>query len=110
MAAFDIDAKRLKMAREFGADELLNSKAPDLDARIASITEGKGFDVMVDMAGGKREVLDMCFKRVRDGGTVLLFGLYGDETIAFDPKKILKRAYRAFTGSATGSAGLSAGE
>ena len=84
LAAFEIDEMRLAMAQEFGADFLLNPQAPDTDERVAEITEGKGFDAVVDTAGGHRSVLDFCLKCVGDGGALILFGLYGDPSITLD--------------------------
>ena len=84
LVAFEIDEHRLEMARSFGADAGLNSLDPDLDAKVAELTQGQGFDAVVDIAGGNRKVLDLCLKLVRPGGTVVLFGLYGDPSITLN--------------------------
>ncbi|HUT25012.1 MAG TPA: glycine C-acetyltransferase [Sumerlaeia bacterium] len=84
LLALEIDADRLARAREFGADFLLNPGSPDADRRLGEITDGKGLDAVVDIAGGHRDVLDMCFRYVRNGGAVVLFGLYGDDSVALD--------------------------
>jgi threonine dehydrogenase-like Zn-dependent dehydrogenase len=36
---------------------------------------------VVDIAGGNRNVLELCLSLVRPGGTLVLFGLYGDPGI-----------------------------
>lgn len=84
LAAFEIDPHRLEMARQFGADAVVNSLDPDLDAKVAQLTEGQGFDAVVDIAGGNRKVLDLCLKLVKPNGTVVLFGLYGDPSITLN--------------------------
>ncbi|MBK5291510.1 MAG: glycine C-acetyltransferase [Acidobacteriia bacterium] len=81
LAAFEIDPLRIEKARTFGADSVIDSRSPDLSAQVAALTGGKGFDAVVDIAGGSRAVLDQCLQMVRDGGTVILFGLYGDASI-----------------------------
>ena len=81
LVAFEIDAGRRERAKSFGADIVLDSAEPDLEKHVAEITEGQGFDAVVDIAGGNRSVLDLCLRLVRPGGTVVLFGLYGDPAI-----------------------------
>jgi threonine dehydrogenase-like Zn-dependent dehydrogenase len=81
LVAFEIDPARRERARQFGADIVIDSREPDLDKHVAGITEGQGFDAVVDIAGGNRSVLDLCLKLLRPGGTLVLFGLYGDPSI-----------------------------
>ncbi|HNQ35695.1 MAG TPA: glycine C-acetyltransferase [bacterium] len=81
LAAFEVNAARLKLAAEFGVDLGLDARVADLDRRVADFTGGAGFDVMVDIAGGQRGVLETCLKYLRDRGTLVLFGLYGDPAI-----------------------------
>jgi len=84
LAAFDIDTERIDYAKSFGADRIFNSLAHDIDTAVHEFTDGKGFDVVIDIAGGKRSVLEMCLDYVRDGGTLVLFGLYGDDSVKLD--------------------------
>jgi L-gulonate 5-dehydrogenase len=46
----DIADGRLKVAEEFGADVLINSKTNDLVEKVMDITEGLGVDVAIDAA------------------------------------------------------------
>jgi glycine C-acetyltransferase len=75
LVAFEVDARRLELAREFGADAVVDSRSADLASMNSS------FDSVVDIAGGSQAVLDQCLGLVRDGGTVILFGLYGNPSI-----------------------------
>jgi glycine C-acetyltransferase len=84
LAAFEIDPARMERARHFGADAVLNSGAPDLSQQVDAFTDGKGFEAVVDIAGGSRKVFEQCLKLVRDGGALVLFGLYGDPSITID--------------------------
>jgi threonine dehydrogenase-like Zn-dependent dehydrogenase len=81
LVAFEIDPARRERARQFGADIVLDSRDPDIEKQVAGITEGQGFDAVVDIAGGSRAVIELCLKLVRENGTVVLFGLYGDPSI-----------------------------
>lgn len=88
LAAFEVDPARMEFARDFGADRIINSASDDLSQQIDDFTSGKGFDVLIDTAGGRQSVLDMCLDNVKDGGTVVLFGLYGDESIKLEGYRI----------------------
>lgn len=81
LAAFEIDPARLERAKNFGADAVFHSRSETLAAEVAAFTEGKGFDTIIDIAGGSRKVLDQCLGLVSDGGTLVLFGLYGDPSV-----------------------------
>ena len=65
IAQADVNADRLHLAQECGAD-----------AAYASLQEApaEAFDVVVD-ATGVIPVMEQCLKHVRKGGTVLLFGV-----------------------------------
>lgn len=84
LAAFEIDPARIERARSFGADQVFNSAAPDLYEQAGAFTNGEGFEAVVDIAGGSRKVFEQCLKLVRDGGTLVLFGLYGDPSITIE--------------------------
>lgn len=88
LAAFDIEPTRLERAGSFGADLCINPRNGDALEQSRKFTQGRGFDCVVDTAGGKPEVLDLCFELVRDGGTVVLFGLYGDTSLKFNGRTV----------------------
>jgi len=72
--AFETDPWRLDFARKFGAaDSVLNPKEQS-PKEIRELTEGRGFDLAVDMVGNI-SVVEACERYVRDGGRVILFGL-----------------------------------
>lgn len=84
LAAFEIDPARLERAKNFGADAVFNSASATLKEEVDAFTGGGGFDAIVDIAGGSRKVLDQCLSLVKDGGTLVLFGLYGDPSITLN--------------------------
>lgn len=81
LAAFEVDEARIEYAKDFGADIFINPLSDKMQSQIDEFTEGKNFDVIIDIAGGRQSVLDMCLNLVHDGGTLILFGLYGDTSI-----------------------------
>ncbi len=68
----DVDATRLKLARELGATEVLLADQ-DVTAQILQRTGGVGVDVAIE-AVGRNETVSAAIASVRKGGTVVLVG------------------------------------
>lgn len=79
--AIDIDDKKLEMAKEAGADVLINSLNKPAHEQIMEQTNGQGVDVAIESAGSpitSAQVLALPKK----GGEVLFMGIpYGDVSI-----------------------------
>jgi threonine dehydrogenase-like Zn-dependent dehydrogenase len=75
------DARKLEIAREFGADETIDVDDEDLRARVRELTDGRGADVVVEVTswatGPVRDSLDC----VRPGGTIVLAGVKGFQPV-----------------------------
>ena len=77
---------RLALARDMGADDVLDLAATDPDARLQHVLEatgGAGADVVIEAAGSPRAV-EEGVRLVRNGGTYVIAGHYtntGDSTI-----------------------------
>ncbi len=69
----DLVEKRLQIAQELGADEILNSKHGDPVEKIKRLTNGYGADVVIE-AIGLPSTWEQALRMVRKGGTVLEFG------------------------------------
>ncbi len=69
----DVDASRLKLAKEVGATETLHATGDELVAEILSRTNGAGVDVAVEAVGIDATVRTAVHS-VRKGGTVTLVG------------------------------------
>src|SRR5262249_40391645 len=71
------DAKKLALAREFGAHATIDVDNENAVARVKELTFGRGADIVVDVSAYAtkpvRDALDM----VRPGGTVVLAGVKG---------------------------------
>jgi 2-desacetyl-2-hydroxyethyl bacteriochlorophyllide A dehydrogenase len=55
--AVDLNGRRLESAREFGADYTVNPKECDPIAEILSITNGKGFDKVIECSGARAAIV-----------------------------------------------------
>lgn len=71
--AVDIDDFKLERAREFGADEGLNSKKVDVAAEVAARTGGRGADIALEVVGATASI-QTAISAVRKGGAVTLVG------------------------------------
>lgn len=92
----DVDAERLALAKELGADYAVNSQKEDLAKFVRDLTGGKGVDVAMECSGNQFAInseLDLIKKR----GYLTLIGL-GKPTIPFNIEKISYKEIR-FTGS-----------
>jgi L-iditol 2-dehydrogenase len=69
----DVDATRLKLANEVGADEVLNCSGAELVAEVMRLTNGRGVDLALE-AVGRNETVAGAIDCTRKGGTVTLIG------------------------------------
>lgn len=72
----DISQKRLEMAREWGADLIVNPRSDNLVEVVRDATKGLGADVVIEASGAASAVKD-ALKSVRRAGAAVLFGLPG---------------------------------
>ena len=70
----DVVDYRLSLAKEMGADELLNASNDDVSSEIMRQTDGRGADIFFEMSGAPA-AFEQGFKALRPGGTAVLFGL-----------------------------------
>ena len=66
---------KLEVARERGADDLVNYSTEDLTARVMALTGDKGADVCFDPVGG--DLFDKALSALGWGGRMLLVGFVG---------------------------------
>ena len=76
VVAIDLADSRLEMAKQFGADETINSGREDVVARIHALTDDLGADVVIE-AVGIPETFELCTQLVRPGGHVANIGVHG---------------------------------
>jgi alcohol dehydrogenase len=76
IVVIDLAAKRLEMAKSFGADVTIDNGSVDPIARIMELTDGLGADVAIE-AVGVPSTFELCTEIVRPGGTVANIGVHG---------------------------------
>jgi 2-desacetyl-2-hydroxyethyl bacteriochlorophyllide A dehydrogenase len=79
--AVDLNPRRLALARELGADHLINPGEADLRASVEAICPG-GADVVFE-ATGIAACLDLAFPLCRLRGKFVFLGNYGNAPISF---------------------------
>jgi 2-desacetyl-2-hydroxyethyl bacteriochlorophyllide A dehydrogenase len=68
----DVDAGRLQIAEELGADLVLNPETDEMEEAVKAVTEGRGADV-VSLAVSAKSAFESALRMVRPGGKVMLF-------------------------------------
>ncbi len=88
----DVDATRLALARELGAEETLEASGEELVAAILKLTGERGVDAVFE-AVGRDETVAGAIDCVRKGGTVTLVGNIARE-VALPLQKVVTRQIR----------------
>src|ERR1700738_965228 len=88
----DVDATRLKLAKELGATDVLLADKEDVVLEISQRTGGVGVDVAME-AVGRNETVNAAIASVRKGGTVVLVGNISPET-TLPLRKVVTRQIR----------------
>ena len=78
--------EKLAIAREHGADDVIDSGSPDLVARLKAAHDGTGFDVIYDPVGG--DVFDASLRAVAWEGRIVVIG-FASGTVPQVPANIL---------------------
>lgn len=106
ITAFDIADDKLDQARRFGATDTVNVVANDIKARVAAITDGRGFDY-VFVTVGVKSVMDAAFDHLAFGGAVVIVGMPASGVMsAYDPGMFAYKSQRIL-GSRMGSSLIS---
>lgn len=71
----DGNEERLRLAKEMGADFVLNVNGGNAVEEILALTGGRGADVAIE-ALGKEETFQNCLKVIRRGGCISSVGVY----------------------------------
>jgi len=87
----DVDATRLKLAKELGATDVLLADT-EVVARILQRTGGAGVDVALE-AVGRNETVSAAIASVRKGGTVVLVGNISPD-VTLPLQKVVTRQIR----------------
>ena len=73
--AVDITNERLELAKQMGADHIINAKETDAVEAIEQITQGFGADIVVELTGSPAAVTSST-RVLRRGGDLVFVGLF----------------------------------
>jgi threonine 3-dehydrogenase len=72
--AVEVNEYRLNLAKELGADLVINPLEEDVVERIMSETDGLGVDVVAEMSGNEKAI-QQAFKYIKLGGRMAMLGI-----------------------------------
>jgi propanol-preferring alcohol dehydrogenase len=70
----DVNDKKLKLAKEYGSDAVINVAGKEMAKEVKRVTGGRGVDAVVDMVCTKA-TLEESIKSLGRGGTLVLVGV-----------------------------------
>ncbi len=76
------DAHKLALAKEFGADHVVDVESEDGRARVHELTDGRGADVVVEVSAYATEPVAEALRYVAAGGRIVLAGVKGFKPVA----------------------------
>jgi L-iditol 2-dehydrogenase len=88
----DVDATRLELAQQAGADRVIDSKSANLLAEVHKHTGGRGIDLAFE-AVGRNQTVAAAIDCTRKGGTVTLIGNIQPE-VTLPLQKVVSRQIR----------------
>ncbi|MCH5317521.1 MAG: zinc-binding alcohol dehydrogenase family protein [Eubacterium sp.] len=94
VAIADLLDSRLALAKEYGADLIINSKTDDINEKCLGFTNGNGFDVCVEACGLPVTFLS-CIEQAAHGANIILIG-NGKKETTFLHSIILKKELNIF--------------
>ena len=80
--AIEVNEYRINLAKELGADVVINPVTEDVITRVFEETNEKGVDVVAEFSG-KKSAIEASFKYIKPGGKMSMLGL-GDKNIDID--------------------------
>lgn len=81
--------EKLKLARELGADVLINYTEKMWHEQVLEVTNGKGVDIALEMAGGR--VFIDTLKCLATWGRLVVYGVASGEQSPFNPSSLMAR-------------------
>ncbi len=83
-------AAGLALARELGADETVNYRTENLEARVDELTGGAGVNVVFENVGA-RELFGAAFRSLGGGGRLVTAGAHAGGDVEIDVKRLYRR-------------------
>ncbi|MBN2300368.1 MAG: L-threonine 3-dehydrogenase [Acholeplasmataceae bacterium] len=76
--AIEVNDYRIRLAKELGANVVINPLKEDVIARVLEETDGMGVDVVAEFSGNK-QAIEAAFKYVKAGGKMSMLGISPDD-------------------------------
>lgn len=89
------DAKKLALAKEFGADHTINVEEENTVEKVMDLTGGVGADVVLELTPIASEPVLDAIEAVRHGGRIVLAGLKGGKGIEIKTDRLINKAITA---------------
>ena len=81
----------LKIGEQLGADILINTTKENVAAKINSVSDGKGADIIYECVGGKSEAFGQSLNMVARGGSVGILGLFTESQMVTDFRSLMRK-------------------
>jgi len=81
VTGLEADARKLELARAFGADATVDVENEDVKRRVRELCGGEGADVVIDVSAYATAPVADALDLVRPGGTIVLAGVKGFKPI-----------------------------
>lgn len=81
--------EKLELAKEMGADELIDYTQEGWEMKVREVTGGKGVDVALEMAGG--DIFNKTLKCLAPFGRLVVFGNASRKPYTMNPQQLMRR-------------------
>lgn len=75
------DAAKLALAKEFGADDVIDVEQEDATRRVKELTDGRGADVVIEVSSYATAPVAESLHHVASGGRIVLAGIKGFKAV-----------------------------
>jgi D-arabinose 1-dehydrogenase-like Zn-dependent alcohol dehydrogenase len=95
--AAEIGEEKMALARELGADEVIDARRGELVKQVKALTDGRGVEAAIDMVGTS-ETLSACLASLAPAGRMVIIGskpkaVYGtDPSFTVNPQEFMRQA------------------
>lgn len=91
-------AAGVALARDLGADEAINYRTENLEARVNELTAGRGVDIVFENIGAP-DLWPAAFNSLGGGGRMVTAGAHGGGTVTLDVKRLYRRKLQLIGGA-----------
>lgn len=86
----DLYEKRLQVAKELGATDVINASSEDVEARIRELFDGEGADIVFETAGSAHTI-EQTSHFARRGGRVVLVGMASKAVLPYNLQQVMQK-------------------